>query len=281
MDKTEQKTECNTSCMEKQKLFEDAIKDAELVLIGIGEEFNEDFKDISKFPRLMSVLEEVDTNPSLEWTVPYLEKIYLEGHNEGRIIEAYKQLYEIVKEKNYYIVTTCIDENIEKAGFDKERIVQPCGNYKMLQCSDKCCVDLIDSQSYIKLVNQLTIDNVGLDSLERFECPRCKKPLAFNNILCEDKYVEEGYQSQWENYTKWLQYTLNKKLCILELGVGVNLPNIIRWPFEKIAFYNKKASFFRINEALYQMTADIGEKGVSIPMNAVDFFSSYESIKSK
>ena len=65
--------------------------------------------------------------------------------------------------------------------------------------------------------------------------------------------------------------TLNKKLCVLELGVGMNLPNIIRWPFEKIAYYNKKASFFRVNGSLYQLTEKLSDKGISIGENAIDF----------
>ena len=53
----------------------------------------------------------------------------------------------------------------------------------------------------------------------------------------------------------------------------MNLPNIIRWPFEKVAFYNQKAKFFRINETLFQLTQEIAEKGESIEMNAVDFLA--------
>lgn len=64
---------------------------------------------------------------------------------------------------------------------------------------------------------------------------------------------------------------IEQKLCILELGVELNLPSIIRWPFEKVAFYNQKASFFRVNESLYQMTENLSDKGVSIAKNAVDF----------
>lgn len=87
--------------------------------------------------------------------------------------------------------------------------------------------------------------------------------------------MEDGYQKQWEKYTKWLQRTLNKKLCIFELGVELNLPNIIRWPFEKVAFYNQKASFFRVNGSLFQMTEELSDKGVSIEMNAVDYLREY------
>lgn len=256
---------------EKQRILMEKITDADMVLVGIGEEFNESFRDIGRFPRLMSALEEVDTNPALEWTVPFLEHRYLTEHDDGNLIEAYRRLYELIKDKNYFVITTCIDENVKKADFDTERLVEPCGNYRMFQCSGKCCSELYPSGEFSDLVNQATLDGVGLDSLEIPKCPHCGRPLAYNNILCESSYVEEGYQAQWEKYTKWLQMTLNRKLCILELGVGMNLPNIIRWPFEKVAFYNRKASFFRINGSLYQMTENLSDKGISIGVNAVDF----------
>lgn len=260
-----------TEIIEKRKILYEKISDADMVLVGIGEEFNEGFGDIANFLRLMSALEEVDINQTLEWTVPFLEHQYLVEHNDGRLIEAYRKLYSLIKDKNYFIITTCIDENIKKAQFDADKIVEPCGNYKMFQCSKKCCDELYPSDDFSSLVNQAILDGVGLDSLEIPKCPVCEEPLAYNNILCESNYVEEGYQSQWAKYTKWLQMTLNRKLCVIELGVEMNLPNIIRWPFEKAAFYNKKASFFRINGSLYQLAGELGDKGISICENAVDF----------
>lgn len=263
MDKTE--------IVEKQKILSEKIAEADMILVGIGEEFNESFGDIGKFPRLMSALEEVDINQTLEWTVPFLEHRYLIEHNDGRLIDAYRSLYELIKDKNYFIITTCIDENIKKAAFDMERLVEPCGNYRMFQCSAKCTNRLYPSKEFSDLVNQAILDGVGLDSLEIPKCPECGSPLVFNNILCEKNYVEDGYRMQWEKYTKWLQMTLNKKICILELGVEMNLPNIIRWPFEKVAFYNQKADFFRINGSIYQMTEELSGKGISIAENAIDF----------
>ena len=258
---------------EKQRLLMESLDKAQAVLVGIGEEFNEGFEDIAKFPELMSALEEVDTHPTLEWTVPFLERCYIKQHNEGRIVEAYRALYELIKDKDYFIITTCIDGNIEKADFDKGRIVEPCGSYQSLQCSKKCSDDLVLPGDVTDLVRQAIRDGVGLDSLVRPVCRLCGEPLAFNNILCEENYVEEGYKPQWEKYTDWLQHTLHKKVCILELGVGMNLPGIIRWPFEKAAFYNEKADFFRVNAQLYHMTKELENKGVSIAVDAVDFLN--------
>ena len=240
-----------------------------MVLVGLGEDFNgrKQLKDCPGYLSGCRSLEEA----GYRWLFPAWLDYCFHKWNADRVAGALEKLADFLKDKNYFVISTCIDENIKKAAFDVERIVEPCGNYKMLQCSAKCTSELYPSKEFSDLVNQAILDGVGLDSLEIPTCPVCGKPLAFNNILCESNYIEDGYQVQWGRYTKWLQMTLNKKLCILELGVEMNLPNIIRWPFEKVAFYNQKASFFRINKTLYQLTEELGEKGVSISENAVEF----------
>lgn len=255
--------------MDKAQQLREKIQDADLVLVGIGEEFNEQYRDIGKFEELVEGLKVIDEHENLSWMIPFLEKAYLEQQSESQTLKAYQNLYDIIKDKNYFIVTTCIDGTVRKAGFDETKIVEPCGGYKKLQCSEKCHSELYDSDEYVTVIRQ-GIQNGTLQQIEQPCCPKCGKPLVFNNIM-SGAYVEEGYLSQWEIYTKWLQRTLNKKLCMIELGVGMSVPSVIRWPFEKIAFYNKKASFFRINETLYQMTEEIGDKGVSIEGNAQEF----------
>lgn len=256
--------------MDKTQLLKEKITDAELVLIGIGEEFNENFSRINQYPHLMKGLEEIDSNESIAWAVPFLEKAYLELEKESDIVHAYRNLYELIKDKNYFIVTTCIDGHIVNAGFHNEKIVEPCGNYGKMQCSEKCSTELYDATDFMAEIKNRLEKLESLEGIEQPVCPHCGKPMVFNNIISEN-YVEEGYLSQWEKYTKWLQGTVNKKLCILELGAGMQLPGIIRWPFEKVAFYNQKASFFRINEKLYQLTEEIGEKGISIERNAREY----------
>lgn len=245
------------------------LEDAEYVLIGIGEEFYEKFEDIENFPDLAQGLEKIEKESDLEWAIPFLEKMYLDRDRKSARIEAYENLYQKIKDKNYFIITTCIDENIEKAGFLPERIVAPCGDYHRLQCSEGCNKELIDSAEYVKAVEEY-MRNQSLLSMERPYCPMCKKPLVFNNII-SSRFVEEGYLPQWELYTKWLQKTVNRKVCIIELGVGISFSNVIRRPFERIAFLNQKASFFRINESIYQFTKELEEKGVSIKGNAQEF----------
>ena len=70
---------------------------------------------------------------------------------------------------------------------------------------------------------------------------------AAGNVVTDEEYDESMYLPQWEVYTKWLQNTLNHKLCILELGVGFAYPSVIRFPFEKIAYFNQKARLVRVH----------------------------------
>ncbi len=77
----------------------------------------------------------------------------------------------------------------------------------------------------------------------------------------------------WIRYTKWLQGTLNHDLLILELGVGLSRPGIIRFPFEKITMINQKSSLIRIHAHLYQLPEELAERGHSVQENAPFFLN--------
>ena len=66
---------------------------------------------------------------------------------------------------------------------------------------------------------------------------------------------------------------MNKKLLVLELGVGMRFPSVIRWPFEKVVFFNQKAFLCRVNEKLYHLTEELAEKGCGISVNAIDWLN--------
>ena len=58
---------------------------------------------------------------------------------------------------------------------------------------------------------------------------------------------------------------------MLELGVGLEYPTVVRLPFENVVSLNKKAHLVRVHEKLYQATPEIKEKTDSIKMNSVDY----------
>ena len=221
-------------CRKAEKLMENVktevmekIKEAQKVLIGIGKEWalRDDEKDI-RFCHL--------TDPS-----------------QADLEAAYEALYDLIKEKDYYIVTTLTDGAVYEMPFDKNRIVAPCGNIHWRQCSKACTKDIWEESE--------VPDDV---------CPHCKAPLTGNTIKAET-YIEEGYLPRWKDYMKWQTGTINRSLVILELGEGFSTPTVMRWPFEKIIYFNQKSKLYRINENFYQLPKEAEERGVSVHENSV------------
>jgi hypothetical protein len=107
--------------------------------------------------------------------------------------------------------------------------------------------------------------------MERYaRCPECGAPLHFH-VKSEEGYLEEGYLMQWKSYNNWLSCTLGHKLCILELGVGFQYPQVIRWPFEKITYFNQKATLIRVHSNLPQIAEEIGTRGISVASTPFEF----------
>ena len=154
----------------------------------------------------------------------------------------------------------------------------PCGGSRMKQCEKNCGHELLEltDKDWNSIKDYMNTFPLHIDEnsvkFDLGKCPSCGSPLILNSIYTEN-YDEKGYLEQWQNYTKWLQGTLNRRLLVLELGVGLQCPSVIRWPFEKVAFFNQKASFWRVNENLYQLSEELGGKGTSISMNAIDWLN--------
>lgn len=82
----------------------------------------------------------------------------------------------------------------------------------------------------------------------------------------------EGDDIMWEKYMKWLPGTLNKKLVVLELGVLLTKPNVIRWPFERAVMLNEKSHLIRVNKTIPQLPLELKERATSIDDNPLYFF---------
>ena len=228
------------------------IQNADMVLVGIGEEF-EDSRVLKKYPGYQETCEKLQEE-NRAWMLPAYHKEILK-QSDTKVYSAMVKLVGLLKGKNYFVVSVTTNDILAECGFKEDRIVMPCGGSRMLQCSNGCKEALQEACG----------EPVG-------SCPVCGSELIYNNIYTE-KYDENGYLGNWQIYTKWLQGTLFRKLCILELGVGMQCPSVIRFPFEKAGYFNQKASFIRVNEYLYQMTSELGDRGISIPMNAVDWLN--------
>ena len=96
------------------------------------------------------------------------------------------------------------------------------------------------------------------------------------NVVTNENYDESWYLPQWQKYRMWLQGTVNRRLCILELGVGMEYPTVIRFAFEKVAYLNQKGVMYRVHEKLAFLTPEMKDRGIPVSENAVSFVSSLQ-----
>lgn len=251
-----------------------SVQGAQMVLVGIGAEFGESFERMEEDPFYASILKQAEHEENAGQLKQYLQFHYVKRHPNQRIVRAYQKLAAMLEGKNYFLVSLCMDDLVFEAGLDPNRIVTPCGGFRAMQCGRECVTDqeplVTDSQVMEALLESIDACGGDLNEIDFPVCAECVRPLWFNQITSPD-YKEEGYLEQWQLYTKWLQRTLNRQLCILELGVGMQFPQVIRFPFEKVGFFNQKAQFFRVHSRLYQMTEELKDRGCSIAENPVDF----------
>ena len=180
----------------------------------------------------------------------------------------YDHLLELVKNKDYFVITTNVDHCFQKAGFDKERLFYTQGDYGLFQCSEPCTPVTYDNEEMVRSMilsqgweiadnNELVLPEgrtlamtIPSDLIPK--CPNCGKPLTMN-LRSDDTFVEdEGWDRAAQRYNQFLR-TRNGKILFLELGVGYNTPSIIKYPFWQMTANNPDATYACINygEAIY------------------------------
>lgn len=163
----------------------------------------------------------------------------------------YENLFELVKDKDYFVITTNVDHCFQKAGFDKERLFYTQGDYGLFQCSEPCTPVTYDNEEMVRNMMEQQAD-MRIPSELIPKCPNCGKPLTMN-LRSDDKFVEdEGWDRAAERYNEFLR-TRTGKILFLELGVGYNTPTIIKVPFWQMTMNNPEATYACVNfgEALY------------------------------
>lgn len=258
--------------------IEKACEEADLILVGIGEKFQYDWDILQKQERFMQIEAEINAmGPSAretyKWIIPFLQKMALDIYPDERLLNACCNLTQLISDRNYFIISMAMDDYLYRFDIRQDRIVAPCGGLRKMQCNHNCCGEILDVDNTVyDKIKAYYNKEIPLKSLQEPVCTKCGHPIRFNQ-LGVSVYAEEGYLPQWTQYVKWLQGTVNRKVCVLELGVGLELPNLIRWPFERIVFYNQKAMLYRVHPSLYQVGENLEGRGVSICQNPIEFMA--------
>ncbi|EMB37560.1 Sir2 silent information regulator family NAD-dependent deacetylase [Treponema denticola] len=167
----------------------------------------------------------------------------------------YKDLFSLVKDKDYFVITTNVDHCFQKAGFDKNRLFYTQGDYGLFQCSEPCHEETYDNEKQIRAMWEFRNEmKVPTELVPR--CPVCGKPMSMNLRADHTFVTDKGWYKASKQYEKFLQ-TRNiikngeqegdGKVLFLELGVGGNTPRIIKYPFWQMTEKNPNAAYACIN----------------------------------
>lgn len=177
--------------------------------------------------------------------------------------KVYEDLLSLIKDKDYFVLTTNVDHQFQRAGFDKKRLFYMQGDYGLLQCGEPCCQKTFDNEALIREMAKRQKDmKIPTELIPK--CPVCGSPAAVN-LRCDDKFVQdEGWYAAAERYGDFIRRHEGLHVLFLELGVGFNTPAIIKYPFWQMTSKNPKAVYACINYGEALCPDEIGRRSVCI-----------------
>ena len=258
----------------------DLLKEADYVLIGAGaglstaagmeysgESFEKNYREfIDKyyFDNLYSASFYDFKTQEEKWAF-FAKMIKLNRYND-KPLQLYQELYELVCSKDYFVLSTNVDGQFYNSGFDAERVFEIQGDYCFLQCENACHDKLYYNKELVEKWIQNTKDCKILSDLV-MKCPVCGGNMDMNLRKDANFVQDKNWYVQAKKYEEFINNAKDKKMVLLEIGVGFNNPGIIRFPFERMTEENEDTYLVRINKEYPSAILDINDKLVSFNEN--------------
>ena len=192
----------------------------------------------------------------------------------------YKELHDLVKDKDYFVITTNVDHQFQRAGFDKKRLFYTQGDYGLFQSVNPSLQKTYENEEWV--MKAMEAQGFVKNMADIFEIPDGKKPLMTipaeliprcpddgsdmtTNLRADDSFVEDqGWHSASAAYSDFLKRHDNLHVLYLELGVGANTPVIIKYPFWQMTLANEKAVYACINYGEAFCPEEIEDRSICI-----------------
>ncbi len=195
----------------------------------------------------------------------------------------YQNLLELVKDKDYFVLTTNVDHCFQKTGFDKRRLFYTQGDYGLWQCSKPCHDKTYDNEDVVRQMVEAQGFQVAEQGVELPtggapkmsvpadlipHCPKCGAPMAMN-LRADNTFVQdEGWYIAAGRYDDFVRRHKNTPVLYLELGVGMNTPGIIKYNFWQQVYQNPKANYICINKGQSYAPREIANRSICLDTDA-------------
>ena len=267
------------------------IEDADAIVIGAGaglsaaagytykgsrfEEYFSDFKNRYHFTDMYSG--GFYPYNSLEEHWAYWSRYVFINRYQSTPRTTYADLNKLIEDKNYFIITTNVDHCFQRSDFQKERLFYTQGDYGLFQCSVPCHQKTYDNETIIKkmmesqgyvIYNEKIIRPSDKEIQMRIpselvpKCPVCGRPMSMN-LRADSTFVQDlGWYQAAERYDRFLNDHKQEQVLFLELGVGYNTPEIIKYPFWQYTKSFPNARYICINQGEASVPSEIKDKSL-------------------
>ncbi len=193
--------------------------------------------------------------------------------------EPYRDLLEIVRDKDYFVLTTNVDHQFQRAGFDKRRLFYTQGDYGLFQCSEPCHQGTYDNREAIEAMVERQRD-LRIPSELVPTCPVCGKPMSMN-LRADDTFVQdEGWYAANRRYQEFVRDHQGQRVVYLEIGVGGNTPGIIKYPFWQMAANNPQGFYAQVNYGEVIAPAAIADRTLLLDADAAQVLAAVSALRS-
>ena len=200
---------------------------------------------------------------TLEEYWAWWSRMILVNRYEAGVGKPYRDLLELVKDKDYFVITTNVDHQFQLAGFDKKRLFYTQGDYGLWQCSKPCHQKTYDNEEAVRQMAARQKDGKIPSQLVP-KCPVCGAPMTMN-LRCDMTFVQDdGWYAASGRYEDFLRRHEGMHLLLLELGVGANTPVIIKYPFWQMTAKNPKAVYACVNFGEAMCPREIAEQSICL-----------------
>ena len=160
--------------------------------------------------------------------------------------DTYGKLLRLLGGKDLFVLTTNVDHQFQLAGIPKERLFYTQGDFGLWQCSVPCHDKTYDN---FKTVRLMVAEQQGMRIPSELvpHCPVCGRPMAMN-LRADSTFVEDtGWHAAATRYREFLHAHERGRVVYLELGVGMNTPVIVKYPFWRRTYANPDATYVCAN----------------------------------
>ncbi|MBE1276692.1 Sir2 family NAD-dependent protein deacetylase [Enterovibrio baiacu] len=177
----------------------------------------------------------------------------------------YRALYERVKDKTHFVMTSNVDGLFYKSGFDRHQVYTPQGDYGKIQCTVPCSQEVWDIKPFLDKMDE-SFDSMAqvLTSDEAVpKCPNCGEDM-FIHARIDGSFIDTVHEEERQRLIEWLNANMDKKVVVLDLGSGFNTPTVIRKPMEQITASFPDTTLVRVNLDHANVPPSLGDKAIAV-----------------